>query len=209
MFKTNRFFIVAVSITLTVSCFNARKTQTVSIQKEETQTISEQQKKTQNVSESEDKNQTASDSQEKVQTVFDLEGTVQKEAVIPADVIAILKSNEAVDVCFQEKKGENINEADWFAASEIDLNGDNRRDLVIKPKDACLYGANQGPFWIFQNRTDGYLKILSASGLQLKVLPKKINSFNEIEISKVVSMKPASDIYVFDKEKYQITEKEK
>ena len=208
MFKTKRFLIVAVSIILTVSCFNARKVQTVSDQKEAAQTISDQQNKAQAVNESEEKTQTASNQQEKVQTIFDLEGDMQKEAVIPADVIAILKSDEAVDVCFQEKKGETINEADWFAASEIDLNGDDRKDLIIKPKDACLYGANQGPFWIFQNRTDGYLKILSANGLQLKVLPKKMNSFNKIEISKIVSMKPASEVYVFKKEKYQAAEKE-
>lgn len=141
--------------------------------------------------------------QTKTQTVFDLEGKVLKKAAIPASVIAVLKSEERVDACFQEKSGGVANEAEWFAASEIDLNNDGRKDLIVKAEDDCLFGANQGPFWIFQNRADGYQKILSASGLQLAVLTKKTNSFNQIKISKIVSMKPSSETYLFRAGKYQ------
>jgi len=140
--------------------------------------------------------------QTKTQTVFNLEGKVLKKAIIPEAVIAILKSDERVDVCFQEK-GKGAREAEWFAASEIDLNNDGRKDLIIKAEDGCLFGANQGPFWIFQNRTDGYQKVLSANGLQLIVLPKKANFFNQIKISKVVSMKPSSETYFFKVGKYR------
>lgn len=136
------------------------------------------------------------------QSVFDLEGDVQKEVAVPVDVIAVLKSDRRVDACFQAK-GEGANEAEWFAASELDLNGDRKMDLIIKAKDACLFGANQGPFWIFQKMPDGYQQILAAHGLQLAVLPKKVNSFSQIKISKVVSQKPASQIYSFKAGKYQ------
>lgn len=135
------------------------------------------------------------------QTVFNLEGQVQKEVPLPEQVLAVLKSDQIVDVCFR-KKGGKPNEAEWFAVSEIDLNGDRRKDLIIKAKDSCLFGANQGPFWIFQNRIDGWQKIFSADGLQLAVLPKKTNSFKQIKISKAVSMKPASKIYIFKGGKY-------
>lgn len=140
--------------------------------------------------------------QTKAQTVFNLEENVRKEAAIPEDVIAVLKSDKRVDQCFQEK-GEGVDESAWFAASEIDLNGDRRMDLIIKAKDACLYGANQAPFWIFQKAADGYQKILTAYGLQLAVLPKKTGSFNQIKVSKVVSMKPASEVFTFKRGKYQ------
>ena len=136
------------------------------------------------------------------QTVFDLEGDVKKEVKIPDAVIAILKSDEIVDNCFREK-GEGSREAVWFSASEIDLNEDKKPDLIIKAKDACLFGANQGPFWIFYQMPDGYKKILSANGLQLKILPEKTNSFNRIEVSKVVSMKPAHQIYSFQNGEYR------
>ena len=136
------------------------------------------------------------------QTVFDLEGNVRKEVAVPDAVIAVLKSDARVDGCFREK-GEGANEAKWFAASEIDLNGDRKMDLIIKAKDACLFGANQGPFWVFQKRSDGYQQVLMAYGLGLAVLPKKVNSFNQIEISKVVSQKPSSKIYSFKAGKYQ------
>ncbi len=139
---------------------------------------------------------------QKAQTVFDLEGSVQNEVAVPADVIAVLKSDARVDACFREK-GEGVNEAAWFAASELDLNGDRRLDLIIKAKDACLFGANQGPFWVFQKMPDGYRQLLSASGLHLAVLPKKVNSFSQIKISKVASRKPASRIYSFRAGKYQ------
>lgn len=136
------------------------------------------------------------------QTVFDLEGNVRREVAVPDDVIAVLKSDERVDACFREK-GEGASEATWFAASEIDLNGDRKMDLIIKAKDGCLFGANQGPFWIFQKMPDGYRQLFSASGLQLAVLPKKVNSFSQIKISKVVSQKPTSKIYSFKSGKYQ------
>ena len=137
-----------------------------------------------------------------VQTVFNLEEDVAKSAAIPQDVIAILKSDKRVDACFQAK-GKGANEAEWFEASEIDLNGDKQMDLVIKAKDACLFGANQGPFWVYQNTGEGFKQILSEHGLQLSVLPKKINSFNQIQVSKAVRMKPASRTFSFRNGKYQ------
>jgi hypothetical protein len=145
---------------------------------------------------------TAASAQGKAQTIFNLEENVAKTASIPDAVIAVLKSDKRVDACFQEK-GKGANEAEWFEASEIDLNADRRADLIIKAKDACLYGANQGPFWIFQNAADGYREIFSASGLQLAVLPKKANSFNQIKISKAVALKPSSRIFSFKNGKYQ------
>jgi hypothetical protein len=115
--------------------------------------------------------------QQKTQTVFNVDDAVQKEVAVPAAVVAVLKSERIVDDCFKSKDG-RPNEAAWFAASEIDLNGDGRKDLIVKAKDACLYGANQAPFWIFENAADGYQKILSASGLQLDVLAKNSSREN-------------------------------
>ena len=141
---------------------------------------------------------------QKVQTVFNLEEPVRREATIPASVIAVLKSDRRVDQCFQQK-GADARENEWFAASEIDLNGDRRWDLIIKAKDACLYGANQGPFWIFQNAADGYQQVLSAHGLQLAVAPKKTNSFYQVKIGKVIGMKPAFEVYSFRTGKYRLS----
>lgn len=136
------------------------------------------------------------------QTIFNIEESVNKSVAIPSDVIAILKSDQIVDVCFQEK-GTTANETEWFEASEIDLNGDNRFDLVVKARDSCLLGANQGPFWIFQNRADGWLKIFSASGTELTILPRKSNSFSQIKLGKVISMNPFNKIFSFKKGKYR------
>jgi hypothetical protein len=142
------------------------------------------------------------DSQTNVQTTFELEGNVGSPVRIPADVIAVLKSDKVVDSCFKTE-GAGVNEEAWFEAAEFDLNGDQRADLIIKPKNACLLGANQGPFWIFQNVHDGYQKILSASGLSLTILPRKANSFNTIQISKVVRMKGHDTQFRFSQGKYR------
>ena len=139
---------------------------------------------------------------QKGQTVFDLEGSIANEVSVHADVIAVLKSDRRVDACFREK-GEGANENEWFAAAEIDLNGDRKMDLIIKAKDSCLFGANQGPFWVFQKMRDGYRQVLAAHGLQLAVLPKKVNSFNQIEISKVANRKPSRRIFSLKSGKYR------
>lgn len=136
------------------------------------------------------------------QTVFSAEEPVKKKVVIPEAVVAVLKSDKIVDGCFKSK-GAGANENEWFAASAIDLDGDGRLDLIVKAEDACLFGANQAPFWIFQNVADGYQKIFSGNGLQLEVLTKKTKSFRQIKISKVVRMKPPSEIYAFRAGKYQ------
>lgn len=141
--------------------------------------------------------------QTKPQTIFNLEEAVEKEVAVPDAVIAVLKSDRIVDGCFRKNEARATNEAEWFAASKIDLNGDGRMDLIVKAKNACLYAANQGPFWIFQNEPDGFQKILSSSGLRLAVLTKKSNSFNRIKISRVVAMKRSSEIFDFRAGKYR------
>jgi hypothetical protein len=83
------------------------------------------------------------------------------------------------------------------------LNNDQRADLIIKPKNTCLFGANQGPFWVFQNVPDGYQKILSERGLKLTILPQRVDSFHTIQISKVVRMKGHDTLLRFTRGKYQ------
>lgn len=143
----------------------------------------------------------SANSQTTNQTTFELEGNISTPVRIPADVIAVLKSDKRVDVCFRTE-GAGVDEQAWFEAAEFDLNDDRRADLIIKPKNVCLFGANQGPFWIFQNMHDGYQKVLSADGLQLKILPRKINSFRTIEVSKAVGMRGVQSRFQFSKGTY-------
>lgn len=141
-------------------------------------------------------------SQTTAQTTFELEGKVDSPITIPAEVIAVLKSDKRLDGCFKTE-GAGVDEQAWFEAAEFDLNDDQRTDLIIKPKHACLFGANQGPFWIFQNVPDGYQKVFAADGLQLKILPSRINSFRTIEISKSVGMRALPSRFQFSKGSYR------
>ncbi|NOT46490.1 MAG: hypothetical protein HOP17_01890 [Acidobacteria bacterium] len=136
------------------------------------------------------------------QTVFELEGNVTSPVSLPPDVIAVLKSDKVVDGCFKTE-GAGVNEEAWFEAAEFDLNDDHRADLIIKPKHTCLFGANQGPFWIFQNVHDGYQKVLSATGLKLTILPEKFNSFNTIRVGRAEGMKGRDTLFRFSQGKYR------
>jgi hypothetical protein len=137
------------------------------------------------------------------QTVFEVEGGVNNPVRIPADVIAVLKSDKRVDVCFKTEGAGNDEQA-WFEASEFDLNNDDRPDLIIKPKNSCLMGANQGPFWIFQNVPGGYQKVLSTDGLKLEVTSKKVNSFSTVTVSKVAGMRGVRTNFRFSNGKYRL-----
>ncbi len=142
-------------------------------------------------------------SQANSQTIFEVEGRVSSPVAVPVDVLAVLKSDPRVDVCFKSGAA-GVSEDAWFEAAALDLNGDGRSDLVIKPKDPCLFGANQGPFWIFQDLPDGYQKILATEGLQLIIMPSKFNSFHVIQVSKVIRMRSIESRYRFSKGQYNL-----
>jgi hypothetical protein len=71
------------------------------------------------------------------QRVFGAEEALERAAELPAEVLLALGANERVETCIAEGQGQQIRK-EWFGASRIDLNSDDRLDLVIPSTAVCL-----------------------------------------------------------------------
>jgi len=124
------------------------------------------------------------------QTYFGFEEQVKKPVKLPEDALALLihLNKEELDRCFEsdEEKGAKPDDSSvYFAASEIDLNGDGRADLIVQPnpKTYCLQRNSGIPFWIFVNGRTGYKLVYNDFAYDLGVLRTRTKGYRDIEIS--------------------------
>lgn len=127
---------------------------------------------------------------DKAQTYFGFEEDVKKPVKLPEDVLQQLVhlNREELDRCLEsdeERKAKPGDIAVYFAASEIDLNGDGRTDLIVQPnpKTFCLQRNSGIPFWIFVSGRMGYKLIYNDFAYDLGVLRTRTKGFRDIEIS--------------------------
>ncbi|HEX7314732.1 MAG TPA: hypothetical protein VF297_12475 [Pyrinomonadaceae bacterium] len=139
------------------------------------------------------------------QTNFNLEEPVARPATIPPDVLRGLGQDEKVLTCLTSGGGNATVEipAAWFAASEVHLNGDKLPDLVVKPQNACLNGANIGPFWVFRNTGRGYALVLRADTLGLEVLRTRTRGYRNIRLSSATARRVQTSLLKFDGKTYR------
>lgn len=144
--------------------------------------------------------------QHQEQTQFAAEGEVEKPVDLPDEVLRELMNDERNQTCLGINETKEQMPASWFAASQIHLNGDRLPDLVVTPKNACLFGANMVPFWVFRSTNQGYKLALSMSGLALQVLNSKTNGYRDIETSAVVQTRYVVTLtFKFDGSQYKQT----
>jgi len=134
------------------------------------------------------------------QSEFDAEERVQRPVRLPEAVVQRLRQDDRVRDCLQGSDGEDI--APWFTASAIDLNDDGLPDLVVKPENACLFGANIVPFWIFRNTAKGYELLLNPYGLALKILRTGTKGYRDITIEASSATTILGATYKFDGTRY-------
>lgn len=91
------------------------------------------------------KNRTLSEQQ----TTFGAEIQIAHPIPLPRDVIKTLMLDERTRRLLQWHTTKEFGQA--FAASEVDLNEDNLRDIVVQAVNPRLLGANVNPFWVFRN----------------------------------------------------------
>lgn len=139
------------------------------------------------------------------QTSFGVEEAVRRPVPVPPDVLRGLGQDEKVLACLTENAGNAAVEipAAWFAASAIDLNGDRRPDLVVKPENSCLYGANIAPFWVFRNTGRGYALVLRTDALNLQILPARTRGYRNIRARAASARQVFARLYRFDGESYR------
>ncbi len=96
--------------------------------------------------------------------------------------------------------------ADWFWASEIGRDQNNRRMLVVMGVKQML-GANTVRFWVFRWSAKSCELLLSWSAQSLEVLKTKTNGLDDIEASAGMLYGSFQDTFRFNGQKYQEVER--
>ena len=124
--------------------------------------------------------------QPREQVSFGAESLVERPVPLPPDVLRQLTrfDNRRVEEC-QQSLSRRPSIRDHFAASEINLNNDSRRDLVVKAESTCFGGAHTRVFWVFlnvgQGRRSRYNLVFYTQTDFIKVLNTSRNGFRDIE----------------------------
>lgn len=136
------------------------------------------------------------------QTSFGAEEKIKHRAKIPRAILASLKTDERVKDCLAENDKSKGKFETWFSAAQVNLNGDAQSDYVVKPENACLFGANIVPFWIFRKNGGKYDLMIHAYSLGLDVLPGKTKGYRDVEIFAASATIGFGAKYKFDGKKY-------
>lgn len=143
---------------------------------------------------------------------------IQRPVTLPQGALDVLSKDDRIASCLEndELSAEEL-PANWFAASEIHLDGPNETDLVVLPGDrlpdtppdepsanACLLGANTGQMWVLRQTRDGVRLVLSQVGLGLTVLSTRSNGLRDIQIGAAGMGYVDSIDYKFDGQSYAI-----
>lgn len=137
------------------------------------------------------------------QAVFGLENEVNRPVNVPEGALQILRTDTEVLRCLKQNQTPNHVSASWFVASEIHLNGPEGIDLVVQPKNTCLFGANIGPFWVFRNTPQGYRMVLTTRALGLEVLRSRTKGYRNIRGVRATATNTVSVLFRFDGHKYR------
>jgi hypothetical protein len=125
------------------------------------------------------------------QTEFGSETVMSRPVNIPKEVTAQLLELDGgrLKECL---KGEGQTVADvpkHFTASEVNVNDDGARDLVVQAQSLCFMGAHLTVWWVFSKAGSGsgarataaYDLLFSGGGDGLTVLKTATNGFRDIE----------------------------
>jgi hypothetical protein len=91
-----------------------------------------------------------------------------------------------------------------IVAPKIDLNADGVPDIVVKPVEPRLFGANIIPFWVFRNTGRSYRLALHTYALGLEILPKRTKGFRDIRASSATAVDVLTTTYKFDGKAYEL-----
>jgi hypothetical protein len=143
------------------------------------------------------------------QTRFSLEEPIKHPVPIPEDVLKILRQEADITTCEIRPEERSKIPPSWYEASGIRLDGEREEDLIVKAKNACMWGPNLGPFWVFRSSVNGHYLVLSTVAVSLQVLKSSTNGLRNIRTAAIVTRQPAYSDYRFDGHTYQLAGGEK
>ena len=136
--------------------------------------------------------------QSQEQTKFSLEEPITHPMPIPEDVLNVLRQRTDISTCETRPEERNKIPPSWYEASRVRLDGGREEDLVVKARNACMWGPNLGPFWVFRSNREGHELVLSTVAVSLEVLRSRTNGLRDIRTGAIVTSEPAYSIYKFD-----------
>lgn len=106
---------------------------------------------------------------------------IKHQVAIPQVVLQILEQDATVKSCLTDNAPTpDIPFSSWFVASEVHLDGQNERDLVVlpnprwQPSYGCFHSASGIQwFWIFQKSGEQYRLLLTIPGNGIEILHEK------------------------------------
>jgi hypothetical protein len=142
------------------------------------------------------------------QSVFGLETKVDRPAKMPLDVLQILRKDEQVLRCLSGNQSPDQIPASWFLASKIHLDSSEKNDFLVQPKNACLFGANIGPFWVFKKAPAAYSLALKTVALGLELLSSSSSGSRDVRGTQATASKLITVVFRFDGNQYQPSKSE-
>jgi hypothetical protein len=143
------------------------------------------------------------ESEAQAQTRFGAEVKIERPVNLPPDVLRKLQLDGRNQIRLGKEGSPAQILASWFAASEIDLDGDEKRDLLVQAVEPRLLGANLVPFWIFRGMPNGYNLVLRVDTLSVELLRTKTRGCRDILSKQASARVVQSRTFAFDGRKYR------
>jgi len=138
---------------------------------------------------------------------------IKRPASIPPAALQILKQDDTVKGCLRDNEATADKPfVSWFVASEVHLDGQRERDLVVLPNPrwqpgyGCFYSASGIRwFWIFRKTGEQYNSVLTTTGNGIEILQDKHAGFRDIRSGTIGSAGRflTTVIFHFDGKQYQ------
>lgn len=108
----------------------------------------------------------------------------QTGASLPPAIARALGTDEHVLDCAQGMRaGVSRFQPDWVEAQRVDLNGDGRKDWIVKGRNACLREGDAPYWWAYADEAAGQRLILSSAAAQdLQPADARTNGFRDLRL---------------------------
>jgi hypothetical protein len=124
------------------------------------------------------------------QTHFCIECEIEHPVPISAAALETLQvtkdengEHEVLEGCAKEQ-GISVRDVpeSWFVASQVTLKRSEAPGLIVQSKNACLWGAHIGPFWLLDRSNAGYRLLFAGRADGFDVLRHYTNGYPDLEL---------------------------
>jgi hypothetical protein len=131
----------------------------------------------------------------------------QQPVSIPQDAWSVLKRDSSVlEVLASQHLSVDQLPVSWFVASEVHLDGPEKKDLVVIGK-GLLQGANVTTFWVFAQSPNGLRLVLTLPAHDLSIEHGRTNGYKNIRMMVATAGRISTATLRFDGKVYRLHDK--